>query len=184
MSFAGVQDVSFGPFRLSLRLRTLSRAEGRIALTSRAFDVLATLIQSASAVVTKDELMQRVWGGLIVEENNLHVQIAAIRRALGVDERYIVTIHGRGYLFAGDLRPAPNEAAKASLAASLASLSREEAMAVLGLSRSWEPAAGRGRRPAPLQDDAEFGDLIVGGDERRSVEPAPPVSGKEDAPRH
>jgi len=149
MSYAGVQDLLFGPFRLSVRHRSLSRGGRPVALTGRAFDVLATLVASPDAVVTKDELMRRVWGGVLVEENNLHVQIAALRRALGAGERYIVTIHGRGYLFVGDLRPAFNPASANPSLATLAALSREEVLAVLDLSRSWEPA--------------EFGDLIVTG---------------------
>ena len=144
MSFAGVQDVSFGPFRLSVRRRTLTRRGSPVALTGRAFDLLTALIDSSAAVVTKDELMRRVWGAVVVEENNLHVQIAAIRRALGAGERYIVTIHGRGYRFVGDLRPAPDDAG------------------IVDLSRSWSPAAGRGRAPLWVPpDQIEFGDLIV-----------------------
>ena len=171
MSFAGAKDVAFGPFRLSVRRRTLSRDGARVALTGRAFDVLAVLVDAPEAGVTKDELMRRVWGGLVVEENNLHVQIAAIRRALGA-ERYIVTLHGRGYRFIGDVRPA-GQARAESLAATLASLSREEVLAVLDLSRSWDPPPGRRRAPALAarsraeaaegRDSAivEFGDLVV-----------------------
>jgi DNA-binding winged helix-turn-helix (wHTH) protein len=137
MIFAGVQDVSFGPFQLSVRRRILSRRGSPVALTGRAFDLLTALIDSSAAVVTKDELMRRVWGAIVVEENNLHVQIAAIRRALGAGERYIVTIHGRGYRFVGDLQPAPEDAK------------------VVDLSRSWDPPTefgdlivSRARRPA------------------------------------
>jgi DNA-binding winged helix-turn-helix (wHTH) protein len=132
-----------------------------VALTGRAFDVLTALIDSSAAVVTKDELMRRVWGAIVVEENNIHVQIAAIRRALGVGERYIVTIHGRGYRFVGDLRPAPDEAT------------------IADLSRSWEPAAGheRTRLWAP-PEQIEFGDLIVSGVARPP--PEQPVRGAVD----
>jgi DNA-binding winged helix-turn-helix (wHTH) protein len=150
MSFAGVQDVSFGPFRLSVRQRILSRRGSPVALTGRAFDLLTALIDSSAAIVTKDELMRRVWGAIVVEENNLHVQIAAIRRALGAGERYIVTIHGRGYRFVGDLRPAPDEAK------------------VANLSRSWDPAAGRERmRRGAALEQTEFGDLLVSCSERQ-----------------
>jgi DNA-binding winged helix-turn-helix (wHTH) protein len=144
MSFAGVHDVSFGPFRLSVRRRILSRRGSPVALTGRAFDLLTALIDSSAAVVTKDELMRRVWGAIVVEENNLHVQIAAVRRALGAGERYIVTIHGRGYRFVGDLRPAADEAM------------------VADRPRSWDPLPGRdGMRHAAPVEQAEFGDLIV-----------------------
>ena len=166
MSFAGVQDVSFGPFRLSVRRRTLSRRGAPVALTGRAFDLLTALIDSSAAVVTKDELMRRVWGAVVVEENNLHVQIAAIRRALGAGERYIVTIHGRGYRFVGDLRPAPDEARMA------------------GLSRSWDPAAGRERmRLGAPPEQIEFGDLIVSAGGRLSPEQAARGAVEDDARR-
>ena len=103
MSFAGATDLAFGAFRLSVRDRTLSGETGPISLPSRAFDVLLTLIESRASVVSKDDLMRRVWGDLIVEENNLYVQISAVRRALGPEGRYILTIPGRGYRFIGDL---------------------------------------------------------------------------------
>jgi predicted ATPase/DNA-binding winged helix-turn-helix (wHTH) protein len=103
MSVAGPADVAFGAFRLSVRDRTLSDGDGPIPLPSRAFDVLLTLIERRAAVVSKDELMRRVWGNLVVEENNLHVQISAVRRALGAQGRCILTVPGRGYRFIGDL---------------------------------------------------------------------------------
>jgi DNA-binding winged helix-turn-helix (wHTH) protein len=103
MSFTGSEDFAFGPFRLSVRHRTLADRDGWVSLKSRAFEVLLTLIERRGAVVSKDDLMRRVWSGLVVEENNLHVQIAAVRRALGPGNRYILTIPGRGYRFTGEL---------------------------------------------------------------------------------
>jgi len=106
MGSIGSDEMAFGPFRLSVRHRTLSDPQGAICLKSRAFDVLVTLIESRAGVVSKDELMRRVWGDLVVEENNLHVQVSAVRRALGHGNRYILTIPGRGYRFVGRLREA------------------------------------------------------------------------------
>jgi len=103
MTTACIEEARFGPFRLSVRRRVLSTIDGPIPLSSRAFDILATLIELREAPVSKDELMRRVWANVVVEENNLHVQIAAVRRALGEHHRYIVTIPGRGYRFIGDL---------------------------------------------------------------------------------
>jgi len=105
MSLPGVQDVAFGSFRLSIPQRTLSGRDGPVPLPSRAFDVLVTLIESRAAVVSKRDLIERVWGDISVEENNLHVQISHVRRALGSENRYIVTIPGRGYRFVGELNP-------------------------------------------------------------------------------
>ena len=109
MEFVAADDIVFGPYRLSVRQRTLSGAEGPIALSGRAFDVLVALIESRAQIISKDDLMSRVWGSVVVEENNLHVQIAAIRRVFGPGNRYILTIPGRGYRFAADLESAPGQ---------------------------------------------------------------------------
>lgn len=68
---------------------------GEAALGARAFDLLMALIERHERVVGKDELMAAVWPGLTVEENNLTVQISAVRKALGAD--VIATVPGRGY---------------------------------------------------------------------------------------
>jgi len=60
------------------------------------------LVQSAGELVTKDELMARVWPGAIVEENKLQFHISAIRRALGTDRATVRTSFGRGYRLVGD----------------------------------------------------------------------------------
>lgn len=73
--------------------------DGRDAhLGSRAFDVLLTLIERRAGVVTKDELLDSVWPGLVVEEANVQVQISALRKVIGL--RAVATIHRRGYRFA------------------------------------------------------------------------------------
>jgi predicted ATPase/DNA-binding winged helix-turn-helix (wHTH) protein len=78
--------------------RTL-RVNGAAApLGSRAFDVLLALIARRDQLVTKSELLDSVWPGLVVEENNLSVQVAALRKVLGAHS--IVTIPGRGYRLA------------------------------------------------------------------------------------
>jgi predicted ATPase/DNA-binding winged helix-turn-helix (wHTH) protein len=99
----GADELAFGPFRLSVRHRTLTTGAGPVALSSRAFDVLVALIAAREGPVGKDALIRRVWGDIVVEENNLHVQIAAIRRALGPEHPYILTIPARGYRFVGDV---------------------------------------------------------------------------------
>src|SRR5206468_4035375 len=63
----------------------------------RAFDVLLLLIERAGQLVTKDELLEGVWPKLIVEENNLQVQVSALRKILG--QQAIATVPGRGYRF-------------------------------------------------------------------------------------
>ena len=69
----------------------------RAELGSRAFDVLQALIKHRDRVVTKDELLDMVWPGLVVEENNLQAQVSALRKLLG--PKAIATIPGRGYQF-------------------------------------------------------------------------------------
>jgi len=81
--------VEFGRFRLLPHRREL-RAEGvAIELGSRAFDVLMVLIEARGGLVTKDEILSRVWPDTVVEENNLVVQISALRKALGEDRDFI-----------------------------------------------------------------------------------------------
>ena len=79
-----------------------------VALGARAFDVLQALIERRGRLVTKDELLDLVWPGLVVEENNLQQQVSALRKILGSDA--IATIPGCGYRFTlevTDESPAP-----------------------------------------------------------------------------
>jgi hypothetical protein len=62
------------------------------------------LIEARGALVTKDEFLSRVWPDTVVEENNLVVQISALRRALGEDRDFIRTVSGRGYRFVAEIR--------------------------------------------------------------------------------
>src|SRR6202022_3475221 len=96
--------IEFGRFRIVPRRRELL-ADGRpIRLGGRTFDVVMALIEGQGAVVSKDALMGRVWPNRIVEESSLHVQISALRNALGADRNLIRTISGRGYQFTGQIR--------------------------------------------------------------------------------
>jgi hypothetical protein len=62
------------------------------------------LIEAGGNLVSKDELLRLVWSGVVVEENNLHRQIAVLRKALGRDRDVIRTISGRGYCFVSPVR--------------------------------------------------------------------------------
>src|SRR5215472_11518081 len=93
----------FGRFRILPKRREIL-ADGRpMELGGRAFDVLVVLIGANGAVVSKEELMSRVWPGRIIEDNNLHAQIKALRKAFS-DHDLIRTIVGRGYQFRGEVR--------------------------------------------------------------------------------
>lgn len=91
----------FGRFELNPATRRLLADGEPLALGARAFDVLVALIERRERLVGKDELLEVVWPGLVVEENNLQVQISALRKALG--SQTISTVPGRGYRFVAPL---------------------------------------------------------------------------------
>jgi predicted ATPase len=102
--------LEFGRFTFDPNRREL-RAGGRaVALGGRAFDALLALIDARGTLVSKDELMRRIWPDRVVEENNLEAQISALRKALGIDRSLIRTVAGRGYQFTGDIRAATRRA--------------------------------------------------------------------------
>src|SRR5215813_8387248 len=93
---------TFGPFRLDPAERMLAREDLPLALTPKAFDTLLTLIENSRHVVTKEELMNRVWPDIYVEETNLAQHISMLRKALGERPdggQYIETVPKRGYRF-------------------------------------------------------------------------------------
>ena len=95
------QSYRFGPAELRPAERQLL-VEGRPAhIGARAFDVLVALVARRDRVVTKDELLDLAWPGLVVEENNLHVQISTLRKLLGAQA--VSTIAGRGFRFMPDV---------------------------------------------------------------------------------
>jgi TolB-like protein len=99
-----MSEVRFGPYCLDFERRELLRDGAVVALGGRAIEVLCALVAANGDLVTKDELMSQVWPGLIVEENNLQVQISALRKALGTGKgghSYVVNVPGRGYCFIG-----------------------------------------------------------------------------------
>jgi TolB-like protein/Tfp pilus assembly protein PilF len=102
----------FADFRLDRRSGGLFRrgedgAEVPIALGSRALDILALLLARCGELITKDEITAAVWQGAVVEESNLTVQIAALRRILDEGRAQgscIQTVVGRGYRFVGEVK--------------------------------------------------------------------------------
>ena len=104
-SAAADAPLEFGRFRLLLRQRRLLAGGVPVELGARAFDILMILIEADGALVTKDELQSRVWRDVVVAQDNLKVQISALRKALGADHALICTENGRGYRFTAPLRP-------------------------------------------------------------------------------
>ena len=95
-------SVSFGPFEFFPRQRCLLRAGEPIQLGGKSIDLLTVLVEHRGEVVDKNELLARVWPGMIVETSALRFQIAALRKALGEemgDGSYVKTVSGRGYCF-------------------------------------------------------------------------------------
>jgi TolB-like protein/DNA-binding winged helix-turn-helix (wHTH) protein len=87
----------FGRFQLNAATREVLVDQEPAPLGTRAFDVLLALIERRERLVTKSELLDLAWPGLIVEENNLQVQVSALRKLLG--PQVILTVPGRGYRF-------------------------------------------------------------------------------------
>src|SRR5438445_3524293 len=102
-------EVRFGRFRLDLGEQRLLREDRPVRLAGRALDILCALAAAEGGVVTKDELMRRLWPGRAVEENNLHVHVSALRKALDADkggDSHVVTVPSRGYRLVGLQDPA------------------------------------------------------------------------------
>jgi predicted ATPase len=95
---------SFGPYRLHASERILEKEGKRLRIGSRALDILLTLLEHAPEIVSTRDLIQRVWGDLVVDRGSLHVHVAALRKYLRDGEPrwgYITNVSGRGYCFAG-----------------------------------------------------------------------------------
>ncbi len=102
----GGQTYDFGPYRLVLPERRLTRYGAVVELGSRAFDALALLLQEQGKIVTKQQLMDYVWSDVTVDESNLRFQMSTLRRTLSGDAKedvYIKNIPGRGYVFVGSV---------------------------------------------------------------------------------
>src|SRR5205085_8218002 len=94
----------FGPFRLDAEAGILFRGAEPVGLGGRAVALLRVLVERPGVPVSKDALIKAAWSGLVVEEANLTVQIAALRRALSEQpggERWIETLPRRGYRYVG-----------------------------------------------------------------------------------
>ena len=96
----------FGPFLLDQGEGTLLNGKEPVSLTPKVFDILVVLVENAGHLVTKERLLEEVWPETFVDEANLSVNIASLRKALGKDrgkQQYIETISKRGYRFAANV---------------------------------------------------------------------------------
>jgi DNA-binding winged helix-turn-helix (wHTH) protein len=96
---AAEASLEFGRFQVLPRQRLLLADGVPIELGTRAFELLLVLLEADGSLVTKGELLARVWPGIVVTAENLKVQIFALRRAFSDDRDLIHTEYGRGYRF-------------------------------------------------------------------------------------
>jgi predicted ATPase/DNA-binding winged helix-turn-helix (wHTH) protein len=148
--------IAFSRFWLAREVGLLIADGAVIEVGARPFAVLAALLDANGRVLSNAQLREIVWPGAQVDANTVQAQISAIRRALNDDRDLIVTVPGRGYRFAGEIRlvempapgPDPGAAGTGSIAASLAT--------------SFAPAAPSGAAPAHSADSV-----------RRAASPGP-----------
>lgn len=140
------QKVRLGDWTLDPVRRELVQGPHIADLGDRAFDLLWTLAQTPGELITAADLFARVWPGRVVEENNLHVHISALRKVLGAQA--IRTVRGRGYQITLDVAALPEGSAPTAPMA-------------LGKIGSGFPSAGSLQRPRQLLGrDREFADVL------------------------
>src|ERR1700724_3439244 len=113
-----------GQWEIDLARRELRARGVPVPVGGRAFEIIEVLVRSAGELVTKNDLMGRVWPGAIVEDNTLQFHISAIRKALGPDRGMLKTASGRGYRLLGSWTPQQREATAAPVYSSLTRTSR------------------------------------------------------------
>ncbi len=104
-----IAPVRFHGWELRPEERVLLVNDAPVQIGSRAFELLMTLVERRGTMVTKGELLDAAWPGLVVEENNVSVQVATLRKVLGA--RTIVTVAGRGYQLSAEPLPEKERAA-------------------------------------------------------------------------
>ena len=141
----------FGRCELDPNRRQLLIDGSPAALGGRAFDVLLALVERRDQLVTKDELLELAWPGLVVEENNLQVQISSLRKVLG--PQVIATIPGRGYRFAAPVDGAGDRGPDAAIqgAARATKDAGAERRPLTNLPRDLQPLYGREADRAALR---------------------------------
>jgi Tol biopolymer transport system component/DNA-binding winged helix-turn-helix (wHTH) protein len=158
----------FGPFLIDVRERVLLRDGQPVALTPKAFDLLAALVAQPGRLISKEDLLQTVWPETFVEESNLAYNVFALRKALGdpaENGQYIGTIPKRGYRFTAAVTPVnpvdveqPRSEARALVGRNLSSVESRPASVPevhqepARLTASARSDAGRAVLPFPRHD--------------------------------
>jgi Tol biopolymer transport system component/DNA-binding winged helix-turn-helix (wHTH) protein len=146
-------NYQFGPFLIDVRERVLQRDGQPVALTPKAFDLLAALVEQPGRLISKDELLHKVWPDTFVEESNLAYNVFALRKALGDAAEsglYIETVPKRGYRFTAAVTPVGSEPNARPMPATPAELHRG-------------PLGGDAEAPSATKID----DTVAGGDPPR-----------------
>ncbi|NTZ08344.1 ATP-binding protein [Burkholderia metallica] len=100
--------IQIGTLSVDFEQRDIRRQGASLRIGARALDILEVLHRASGSVVSKDDIMDAVWPGLIVEENRLQVHVATLRKALGASRDLIKTVPGRGYLLVANASPGPD----------------------------------------------------------------------------
>jgi DNA-binding winged helix-turn-helix (wHTH) protein/Tfp pilus assembly protein PilF len=111
-STSGDSLYAFGPFTADSLHRRLFRGSDPIPLTPKAFEILLAFLESPARLLTKEQLMARVWGDTVVEDANLTQNLSVLRKALGErpsDRQFIVTVPGSGYRFVAPVERVPRD---------------------------------------------------------------------------
>ncbi|CAN5331732.1 hypothetical protein BH10ACI2_BH10ACI2_02880 [soil metagenome] len=102
----------FADFELDSAKRLLIKNGVPVALNSKTFDLLKTLVERRGEVLSREELIEDIWPNQFVEESNLTVQVSTLRKSLGEtlgENKFIVTVPGKGYKFVGEVIENPGE---------------------------------------------------------------------------
>lgn len=154
------QERHFSRFRLDLANEQLWQGEEEIRLRGKTFQVLRYLVARPGQLVTKEALLDGVWGEVAVSDSMPSICIAELRKALGDDAKtpsLIETVHGRGYRFIAQFRPTQASSPPAAPASAPLMVGRDEELAQI---REWFTAEQgkpesrvRNRRARYRQDD-------------------------------
>ena len=149
----GAEVFAFEGFSLDSRQRRLSGPDGRsLPLSGRAFDTLLYLVEHPNQLIDKQALMKAVWPNVVVEENNLNQNILIVRRALGEtpgENRFIVTVPGRGFRFVASVRRLEGAGALASDTKAASKTTEPSAAAPIGANANGPAARGETSSTAP-----------------------------------
>jgi DNA-binding winged helix-turn-helix (wHTH) protein len=143
---------SFGPFTLDVEGAELRKGDEKVSIRPKCFDLLVYLIENAGRVISKEELLDKIWSDVVVNDATLNRTVTELRAALGDnadDPKYVKTVSRKGYKFIGEISGAPREVADTSVEFVLVYNDREFPL------RNGEQIIGRGHGAAiPLYGKA------------------------------